>query len=100
MQPAGAGRPGDRQALETLLARCQPDLRAFVEIRLGHRLAACLDPSDVVQEAQLEVVRRMDDFLRLDPLTELRRSLRASRPYFQPVRQRLQSLIAKCHPRP
>jgi RNA polymerase sigma-70 factor (ECF subfamily) len=59
---------GDRQALEALLTRYQSDLRAFVEIRLDPRLAARIDPSDVVQEAQLEVVRRMDDFLRRRPM--------------------------------
>jgi RNA polymerase sigma-70 factor (ECF subfamily) len=59
---------GDRQALEMLLTRCQPELRAFVEIRLDPRLATRLDPSDVVQEAQMEVVRRMDDFLRRRPM--------------------------------
>lgn len=59
---------GDRQALEALLTRYQADLRAFVEIRLDPRLAARFDPSDVVQEAQLEVVRRMDDFLKRRPM--------------------------------
>jgi RNA polymerase sigma-70 factor (ECF subfamily) len=59
---------GDRQALEKLLARYQPDLHSFVEVRLDPRLAARMDPSDVVQEAQLEVVKRMDDFLRRRPM--------------------------------
>jgi RNA polymerase sigma-70 factor (ECF subfamily) len=59
---------GDRLALEKLLARYQSDLHAFVEVRLDPRLAARMDPSDVVQEAQLEVVRRMDDFLRRRPM--------------------------------
>ena len=59
---------GDRQALEVLLARFRPDLRAFIEVRLDARLAARVDPSDVVQEAQLEVVRRMDDFLKRRPM--------------------------------
>jgi RNA polymerase sigma-70 factor (ECF subfamily) len=59
---------GDRQALEELLARHRPNLRAFVEVRLDARLATRLDPSDVVQEAQLEVARRMDDFLRRRPM--------------------------------
>ena len=59
---------GDRQALEQLLARHRPDLHAFIEVRLDPRLAARMDPSDVVQEAQLEVVRRMDDFLRRRPM--------------------------------
>ena len=59
---------GDRQALERLLARHRAELRSFVEVRLDPRLAARVDPSDVVQEAQLEVVRRMDDFLRRRPM--------------------------------
>jgi RNA polymerase sigma-70 factor, ECF subfamily len=59
---------GDRQALEELLARYRPNLRTFVEVRLDPRLATRLDPSDVVQEAQLEAVRRMDDFLRRRPM--------------------------------
>jgi RNA polymerase sigma-70 factor (ECF subfamily) len=59
---------GDRRALEQLLAHYRPGLRTFVEVRLDPRLAARMDPSDVVQEAQLEVVRRMDDFLRRRPM--------------------------------
>jgi RNA polymerase sigma-70 factor (ECF subfamily) len=59
---------GDRLALEKLLARYRPDLRAFVEVRLDPQLATRLDPSDVVQETQLEVVRRMDDFLKRRPM--------------------------------
>jgi RNA polymerase sigma-70 factor (ECF subfamily) len=59
---------GDRQALERLLERYRPDLHSFVEARLDLKLRARLDPSDVVQEAQLEVVGRMDDFLRRRPM--------------------------------
>jgi RNA polymerase sigma-70 factor (ECF subfamily) len=61
-------RTGDRQALETLLARHRANLLAFVEVRLDARLSARIDPSDVVQEAQLEMVRRMDDFLKRRPM--------------------------------
>src|SRR5215831_7777668 len=57
-------RRGDRAAVDRLLARHRDDVRSFVEARLDPRVAARIDPSDVVQEAQLEVVRRMDDFLR------------------------------------
>jgi RNA polymerase sigma-70 factor (ECF subfamily) len=59
---------GDRQALEMLLVRHRPELHSFVEVRLGTRLAARVDPSDVVQEAQLEIARRMDDFLERRPM--------------------------------
>lgn len=61
-------RGGDPQALDRLLARHRDELRAFVEVQLDPRLAARVDPSDVVQEAQMEVVRRMDDFLKRRPM--------------------------------
>jgi RNA polymerase sigma-70 factor (ECF subfamily) len=61
-------RGGDRGALEELLARHRLPLRAFVELRLDARLRARVDPSDVVQETQLEVFRRLDDYLRRRPM--------------------------------
>src|SRR5216683_1209305 len=61
-------RRGERAAVDRLLARHRDDVRSFVEARLDPRVAARIDPSDVVQEAQLEVVRRMDDFLRRRPM--------------------------------
>ena len=59
---------GDRQALEQLLARGRSGLRDFVDYHLDARLRTRLDPSDVVQEVQLEVVRRIDDFLQRRPM--------------------------------
>ena len=59
---------GDRQALEQLLARHRPGLRSFVAARLGPDLQARLDASDIVQEAQLEIARRVPDFLRRRPM--------------------------------
>jgi RNA polymerase sigma-70 factor (ECF subfamily) len=59
---------GDRQALEQLLIRHRPDLASFIDFHLDAALRARLDPSDVVQEAQLDVARRMDDFLRRRPM--------------------------------
>jgi RNA polymerase sigma-70 factor (ECF subfamily) len=56
-------RGGDEAALEELLGRHRPALRRFVELRLDSRLSPRLDPSDVVQEAQLEVARRIRDYL-------------------------------------
>jgi RNA polymerase sigma-70 factor (ECF subfamily) len=61
-------RQGNRQALDRLLTRHRDGLRSFVEMRLDPRVAARVDPSDVVQEAQMEVVRRMDDFLKHRPM--------------------------------
>jgi RNA polymerase sigma-70 factor, ECF subfamily len=59
---------GDPKALDLLLARYQPDLLAFVECRLDPRLRARFNGSDVVQEAQVEVVRRMQDYLKRRPM--------------------------------
>lgn len=59
---------GDPQAIEKLLARFQPDLLALVEHRVDSRVGARFNGSDVVQEALLEVVRRMDDFLKRRPM--------------------------------
>jgi RNA polymerase sigma-70 factor, ECF subfamily len=61
-------RQGDDQALEELIVRHRPALRRFVELRIDARLNPRLDPSDVVQEAQLEVARRIQDYLRREPM--------------------------------
>jgi RNA polymerase sigma-70 factor (ECF subfamily) len=63
-------RAGDRQAFEELLVQYRPNLRRFVVLRLDLRLRARVDPSDIVQEAQLEAVRRLDAYL-ADPVLPL-----------------------------
>jgi RNA polymerase sigma-70 factor, ECF subfamily len=59
---------GDGQALGQLLERSRASLNAFVELHLDPALRGRLDASDVVQETQMEVVRRFDDFLRRRPM--------------------------------
>ncbi len=59
---------GDGAARQQLLTRHRGRLRAMVAARLDRRLAARLDPSDVVQEALAEAARRLDDYLRDRPL--------------------------------
>jgi RNA polymerase sigma-70 factor (ECF subfamily) len=61
-------RGGDRQALEQLLARHRGELRQAVELRLDPAMRGRVDPSDVVQEAQAEAARRIDDYLRREPM--------------------------------
>jgi RNA polymerase sigma-70 factor (ECF subfamily) len=61
-------RAGDRQAIAELLAAYRAYLCQFVELRLDPKLRARVDPSDIVQEAQLEAVRRLEDYLAQPPM--------------------------------
>ena len=56
-------RGGDGGAFDRLFAHYQPRLQRFVELRIDPRLRARVDPADVVQEAHLEALRRLDGFL-------------------------------------
>jgi RNA polymerase sigma-70 factor, ECF subfamily len=60
----GRARAGDRLALSELLERYRERLRRMVDLRLDWRLRGRLDASDVVQEAFVDVARRLDDYLR------------------------------------
>jgi RNA polymerase sigma-70 factor (ECF subfamily) len=59
----GQVRAGDRVAFEQLFALYRVYLHQFVELRLDPKLRARVDSSDIVQEAQLEAVRRLQDYL-------------------------------------
>jgi RNA polymerase sigma-70 factor (ECF subfamily) len=59
---------GDRSAVGRLLQRFRPRLQAFIGVRLDPRVRSRLDPSDVVQDVQLEVTRRMTEFLNRSPM--------------------------------
>jgi RNA polymerase sigma-70 factor (ECF subfamily) len=59
---------GDLEALDRLLERHRPTLHEFVDFHLDPRLRGRVDPSDVVQETQMEIVRRMDDFMTQRPM--------------------------------
>lgn len=61
-------RAGRREALEQLLAHHRPTLRRMIELRMDRKFRARIDVSDVVQEALLEVTRRIDDFLQRAPM--------------------------------
>jgi RNA polymerase sigma-70 factor (ECF subfamily) len=59
LRRAGAGDP---HALAELFARYRGRLRRIVRLRLDRRLQGRVDPSDVLQEAQLEIHRRAAEY--------------------------------------
>lgn len=59
----------DKRAFEDLFSRHRDYLHQVVALRLDPRIRPRLDPSDVVQEAQLEAFRRFGDFLQRRPMS-------------------------------
>jgi RNA polymerase sigma-70 factor (ECF subfamily) len=59
---------GNGQARQAVLVRHRERLKHMVALRLDRRLAARIDPSDVVQEALLDAARGLDDYLRRRPV--------------------------------
>ncbi len=59
---------GDRAARQELLARHRGRLRQMVALRIDRRMAARIDPSDVVQEALVDAAQLLSDYLRDRPL--------------------------------
>jgi RNA polymerase sigma-70 factor (ECF subfamily) len=57
-------RAGDTKALAELFEAYRPQLRRMVDLRLDGRLAARLDPSDVLQEVYLDMAGQLDGYLR------------------------------------
>ena len=55
---------GERDVLAALFEHYRPGLRKMVQLRLDPRLAARLDPSDVLQEAYLDANGQLDHYLR------------------------------------
>jgi RNA polymerase sigma-70 factor (ECF subfamily) len=55
---------GDTEALNELFSRHRERLRRMVELRLDHQLQARVDASDVVQDAYVEAVQRLGEYLR------------------------------------
>jgi RNA polymerase sigma-70 factor (ECF subfamily) len=64
----GQASQGDGVAREALLARHRTQLRKMIAYRLDRRLAARVDPSDVVQEVLAEANARLERYLRERPL--------------------------------
>jgi RNA polymerase sigma-70 factor (ECF subfamily) len=55
---------GDQQALTTLFTCYRERLRALVRLRLNRRLLGRIDPSDVLQEAYIEVCKGLAEYTR------------------------------------
>jgi RNA polymerase sigma-70 factor (ECF subfamily) len=59
---------GDQSARQLLLARHRGRLRQMVALRIDRRMAARVDPSDVVQEALADAARNLSDYIEERPL--------------------------------
>lgn len=55
----GRALAGDHQALASLFSHYRRRLRQMVRLRLDRRLQGRVDPSDVLQEAYLDIVRQL-----------------------------------------
>ena len=55
---------GEEAALRELFFRHRDRLKRMVHLRLSRRLAGRVDDSDVIQEAFLDAVRRLDEYVR------------------------------------
>ena len=81
-------RQGDRVAREQLLVRHRSRLRQMIAFRLDPRLAARVDPSDVVQEALTDAARKLSEYLKHRPI-----------PYYPWLRQLALERLVKLHRR-
>jgi RNA polymerase sigma-70 factor (ECF subfamily) len=59
---------GDQAALASLWERHRARLRQMVRLRLDRRLQGRVDPSDVLQEAYLDLAARLPDYARARPM--------------------------------
>lgn len=60
---------GDRAAMTQLLERHQEFLRRVLRLRFDAQLQGRIDLSDVVQETHLEIIERLDDFVKRRPMS-------------------------------
>lgn len=59
---------GDQSAREQLLVRHRNRLKRTVSVRMDRRLAARLDPSDVVQDTLVDATKKLPQYLRERPV--------------------------------
>src|ERR1700758_5455450 len=81
---------GDAQAVADLFAHYRARLRQMVRLRLDRRLQGRIDPSDILQEAYLDLAARLPDYARERPMpASLRMRLVAGQRLMQIHRQHL-----------
>jgi RNA polymerase sigma-70 factor (ECF subfamily) len=56
-------RAGDAQALDEIFSLHRNRLRRMIEIRLDYRLRGRIDASDVIQDAYVDVVKKLPNYL-------------------------------------
>ncbi len=59
---------GDRTAFGPLFERHRTSIRKLAEWRIDPRIRARVDPSDIVQETELEAIKTLDNFLVRRPM--------------------------------
>jgi RNA polymerase sigma-70 factor (ECF subfamily) len=64
----GRAKGGDFQARQQLLVRHRDRLRRMIAVRMDRRLAARVDPSDVVQDVLTDAAQELSRYLRRQPL--------------------------------
>src|SRR5947209_18113344 len=79
---------GDASARDQLLVRHQERLRQMIAVRMDRRLAARLDPSDVVQETLADALQQLADYFANRPL-----------PFYPWLRQLACDRLAELHRR-
>jgi RNA polymerase sigma-70 factor (ECF subfamily) len=68
IQLARQAADGDESAFAQLFDRFRDHLKRFIDLRMDDRIRARVDPSDVLQETQIEVHRRLQDYLERNPM--------------------------------
>jgi RNA polymerase sigma-70 factor (ECF subfamily) len=79
-------RRGDATAGQQLLRRHRQRLRQMIAVRMDRRLAARVDPSDVLQEALMDAAQKLADYVQHRPL-----------PFYPWLRQLAWQRLVKLH---
>lgn len=85
---------GDRSALDELIAMYRDAMTRLVERRLDNRLRKRVGASDIIQEALLEIVQRIEDFIQRRPMPFRVWVFRTAHEHL--LRQRRKHLDADC----